>query len=90
MASNLTNIVTANIAMWVTKVLDQLDPQGQDLVTATVEDPEADLRVVVEFKRGRIALEATRGTQKFELYAEEVEPLRPRTGFGEPESQGGH
>jgi hypothetical protein len=90
MASNLTNIMTAHVATWVTKVLEQLDRERQDLVTATVGDPEADLRVVVELKRGHIVLEATRGAQKYQLYAEEVEPLRPRTGFGEPESQGGH
>jgi hypothetical protein len=90
MADKLTNIVTANIATWTTKALAKLEGEQLKAAEAVLTDPEAQLRVVSELTRGRIVLEAVKGTQKCELYSDEVAPLRPRTGFAEPESEGGH
>jgi hypothetical protein len=90
MEDNLTNIMTAHVATWVTKAFEHLTAEQLKVVEATYADPEGDLRVVFRLKEGAIILEATKGDRRHELYRADVEPLRPRTGYGEPESAGGH
>jgi hypothetical protein len=91
MDDNLTNAVTAGVAAWTSKVLATLDGEKAEIVNRVIyNDPDADLRVVFKLKAGVVLLEAEKGDRKFGLYAADVEPMRPRTGFAEPESKGMH
>jgi hypothetical protein len=89
LSDKLTDIMTANVATWVTKATATLDEEKLKVVSEVVYgDPDGDLRVVFRLKEGAVVLEGVnnRTNQRFELYREDVAPLRPRTGFGEPDS----
>jgi hypothetical protein len=91
--AKLTDIMTANVATWVTQALSSLDADKLNVVDAVVYgDPDVDLRVVFRLKEGAVVLEGINNStnQRFELYREDVAPLRFRTGMGEPASKERH
>jgi hypothetical protein len=92
MADKLTNIMAANVATWVTQALTALDADKLHVVDAVVNGGDGELRVVFRLKEGAVVLEGINNSrnQRFELYREDVAPLRFRTGMGEPASKERH
>lgn len=90
--NQVTEALTISIADWVSMVVQQLDQERMDLFNRCVATEGADIRVVVWLREGAILLEATNvaaGT-RFELFREDVEPLRPADYFGHQDSGGSH
>jgi hypothetical protein len=93
MADKLMNIMAANVATWVTHALTALDADKLHVVDAVVNGGlDGDLRVVFRLKEGAVVLEGFNNStnQRFELYREDVAPLRFRIGMGEPASKERH
>jgi hypothetical protein len=65
---------------WLQQVLQKV-PKGGEIIDSALADA-FDLRIVVEFRSGKLRLEAFTKDERCELYCEDVQPLRPADGFG--------
>ena len=87
-----TAALCAAIAAWVTRAAHQIPQEKLDILQTAVNAENADLYVVVRLREGAIVLDAVnreRGLRN-ELFRQEVEPLRPFTGFADQQSRGQH
>jgi hypothetical protein len=90
MTSQLTNNLTAAVAAWFSMAAKQLDTERWNLMDTCLASPDADLFVVIRFREGALTLEASheKAGKRFELFREDIEPLRPTDYFGY-QSEGG-
>ena len=82
--NQVTEALTIAMADWVSMAVQQLDQERMDVFNRCVATEGADIRVVVCLREGAVLLEATNmvaGT-RFELFREDVEPLRPADYVG--------
>jgi hypothetical protein len=92
---NPTDDLTSAASAWLTAVLPRL---GADQLKACEEalGGRCDLRVVVRLRKGTVCLDAIVDAivdavgdardRYIELYREDVAPLRPDDGFGQPDT----
>jgi len=90
--TNATDALIAAISAWVSNVALRLDQERLDVFNRCLATDGADIRVVVGLREGAILLEATNvaAGKRFELFREDVEPLRPANYFGHQDSRGKH
>jgi hypothetical protein len=90
-SQEITDNLTSAITAWVTVATLELNLERMQLLGACLKAHDADVRVEVALREGSIILAAINAAGKrTELFRHDVEPLRPQSPFGGPESSGRH
>jgi hypothetical protein len=92
---NPTDRLTVAIADWLSDVMPTLGPDGRAVWDAMLGGRwdamlggRCDVGLQIRLRQGTISLVAISGTGRHhELHRQHVAPLRPHTGFAEPESE---
>jgi hypothetical protein len=92
MDQKMTEDLTQALGRWVTQAASELEPDALNALQQCIEIADADVRIVVNLREGAIELQGVaKSAGKYTtLYRQQVDPLRPPTGFAEPQSKGGH
>jgi hypothetical protein len=80
----LTDTLTVAVSNWLTGVLARpFDEERRRAIELCLTAPGTDLQVVIRLREGALVDEGTGEGKRIEIYREDVEPLRPITGFAE-------
>jgi len=85
-SQEIANAFTAAVSKWVTSATLELDLERMQLLGVCLKADDADVHVEVSLREGSIILAAISKGKRTELFRQDVEPLRPHTPYGEPES----
>jgi hypothetical protein len=90
--NDTTNDLTRTVSAWLTAVALQLDSDRLKTLRACLDADQADVYVVARLREGAVVLEGiNRANDTYtELWREDVEPLRPDSGFAMPDTSRQH